>query len=230
MPPFKRWFPVSHDINADAEVWAMRHQIGEKSLSIWLEFLSIADRNDGCIPGDLQELVRSVSGKCQAAQRTVRAVYDFALSRLWLSCEPTLKVSNFSKYHRTRVPNKAPSEPSEPILTKPKPPISPKGVPAIDFRFEKLWSVYPKKVGKQSAYRAWVKEAKHSTDTEAAIYAALKWQVLSPAWIKDGAQFIPHLSTYLNQRRWLDEPEQVVQITERTKEDWLAIMKGEKLR
>ncbi len=32
MPRIKRWFPVSHDINADAEVWAMRKQIGEKKL------------------------------------------------------------------------------------------------------------------------------------------------------------------------------------------------------
>jgi hypothetical protein len=59
MPQIKRWFPVSHDINADPEVWAMRRQIGEKSLSIWLEMLSIADRNDSRLVGDYEQLVRA---------------------------------------------------------------------------------------------------------------------------------------------------------------------------
>jgi len=47
MPRIRRWFPVSQDINSDPEVWIMRESIGEKALSIWLEFLSIADRNEG---------------------------------------------------------------------------------------------------------------------------------------------------------------------------------------
>jgi len=80
----RRWFPVSHDINSDPEVWAMRKQIGEKSLSVWLEFLSIADRNAGQLPGDLDELIKSVGGNCQAKSATVKAVYEFALNRLWV--------------------------------------------------------------------------------------------------------------------------------------------------
>src|SRR3990167_979055 len=123
MPRIKRWFPVSQDINADPEVWAMRHQIGEKSLSIWLEFLSIADRNQGELPGDSEELLRLVSGRCQAAVRTVRAVYQFALSRMWLTSDLPLKVTKWGKYHVSRGDKKntttslpsEPSEPSEPI-------------------------------------------------------------------------------------------------------------------
>ncbi len=118
MPRIKRWFPVSHDINADPEVWAMRREIGEKSLSIWLEFLSIADRNDGELPGDLNELIRLVAGRCQATVRTVSAVYQFSVSRLWLHCEPTLRVSKWLKYHKPREPIKIPSEPSEPSEPK----------------------------------------------------------------------------------------------------------------
>lgn len=109
MPRIIRWFPVSHDINADAEVWAMRKQIGEKALSVWLEILSIADRNDSLLSGDYQELVRSIAGRCQATTRTVIAVFDFALSRLWLDSQPTLRVAKHWKYHRLQEQNKTPT-------------------------------------------------------------------------------------------------------------------------
>ena len=122
MPRIKRWFPVSHDINRDPEIWAMRREIGEKSLSVWLEFLSIADRNDGDIPGDLKELMRSMAGTCQATVSTVSAVYQFAISRLWLDSQPTLRVAKYSKYHRTQEHKQVPSEPdpTEPDLYKNK--------------------------------------------------------------------------------------------------------------
>ena len=102
MPRIRRWHPVSHDLNADAEVWAMRHQIGEKSLSVWLEILSISDRNDGGLPGDYEELMRSIAARCQATRRTVSAVFDFAKSRLWIVSDPTLRVRNYGKYHPSR--------------------------------------------------------------------------------------------------------------------------------
>ena len=124
MPRIKRWFPVSHDFNADPELWAMRHQIGEKSLSIWFEILSIADRNEGELPGDYEELVRSVSGKCQSSVSRVSLVCDFAKTRLWLVSDPTLRVRNYLKYHRTREPNEIPrgnKRGSPPILTRPDP-------------------------------------------------------------------------------------------------------------
>src|SRR6266481_1643138 len=109
MPRIRRWFAVSDDINADPEVWEMCHQIGEKALRIWLEFLSIAGRNGGELPGDSEELIRLVAGRCQATKRTVSAVYHFALSRLWLSCESTLRVTKWAKYNKRREPNEAPS-------------------------------------------------------------------------------------------------------------------------
>src|SRR3990167_1383061 len=127
MPRIKRWFPVSHDINSDPEVCTMRREIGEKSLSIWLEMLSISARNESELPGDYQALVRSIAGKCQATVRTVSAVFEFAKTRLWIKYEPTLRTANHWKYHVSRdairIPHgkhtaSLPSEPSEPILSK----------------------------------------------------------------------------------------------------------------
>lgn len=81
--------------------------------------------------------------------------------------------------------------------------------------FEEVWKAYPRKVGKGAARKAW---AKLSADAELLqkILAALAWQRQQPQWLKDGGAFIPHLSTYLNQERWLDEPTQIPHLTKRT--------------
>lgn len=68
--------------------------------------------------------------------------------------------------------------------------------------FMRLWGVYPRKDGKGAAFRAW----KAQRPPEAAVVAALGWQRKSDQWTKDGGRFIPHLATYLNGRRWQDEP------------------------
>jgi hypothetical protein len=40
--------------------------------------------------------------------------------------------------------------------------------------------------------------------------AALAWQTQQPQWTKQEGEFIPHLATWLNQRRFEDEPFEVV--------------------
>lgn len=108
MPRIKRWFPVNHNINRDPEVWEMRRQIGEKSLSIWLEFLSIADQHEGEVPGAYELLVRSIAGTCQATVRTVSAVYQYAISKVWMKSEPTLHIVKYWNYHKPREPKETP--------------------------------------------------------------------------------------------------------------------------
>lgn len=69
-------------------------------------------------------------------------------------------------------------------------------------RFEDFWKVYPNKVKKGAAKTAWragkldgiadriIDDVNKRCDTE---------------WTGDGAQFVPHPTTYLHQRRWEDE-------------------------
>ena len=70
--------------------------------------------------------------------------------------------------------------------------------------FTSFWSMYPRKVGKGAAYRAW-KKILCQAETLQLIESALKWQKESDQWTKDNGQFIPHPSTWLNQGRWDDE-------------------------
>jgi hypothetical protein len=73
--------------------------------------------------------------------------------------------------------------------------------PARDVGFEEFWSLYPRHVGKQAALRAW---RKLHPPLEA-IRTALAWQREQPRWREDPT-YIPHPATYLNGRRWEDEP------------------------
>lgn len=73
-----------------------------------------------------------------------------------------------------------------------------------DDGFAEFWKAYPRKVGKGAAQKAWGK-IKSKADTLQAILKAIAWQRTADQWTKDGGQFIPHPSTWLNEQRWLDE-------------------------
>lgn len=68
--------------------------------------------------------------------------------------------------------------------------------------FETFWNCYPRKIGKKAARKAWQK----ATDKPclAALLEALDQQKRSEQWLKEGGQFIPHPTTWLNQGRWDD--------------------------
>ena len=69
--------------------------------------------------------------------------------------------------------------------------------------FQRFWDLYPRHESKQSAITAWDK-LKPSNDTIKEMSAALRRQVESEQWQRGIG--IPYGSTYLNQRRWEDEP------------------------
>lgn len=73
-------------------------------------------------------------------------------------------------------------------------------LPSSDFNA--FWQAYPRKVGKAGARQAWDKHA----PILARVLTALEWQTQQPGWTKDGGQFIPHPTTWLNRAGWDDEP------------------------
>lgn len=128
MPRIKRWFPVSHDINRDPEIVQLCRKFGLTGLRCWLEILSIADRNDGVLPGRWDDYPRILAGAIQSQSKHVRPVCDWlSLSgvtpghspvRPWVTVgsQGGSIVTNYWKYHRTEERNPVPSEPD---LTRP---------------------------------------------------------------------------------------------------------------
>jgi len=84
-------------------------------------------------------------------------------------------------------------------------PCSPSASESADDGFATFWAQYPKKVAKPQALKAW-KKIKPAGQLLAELMAALEKQNTNADWQKDGGQFIPHPATWLNGRRWEDEP------------------------
>jgi len=76
---------------------------------------------------------------------------------------------------------------------------------AVAADFESWWEMYPRKVGKAAAAKAYAK-ARKTTDAEAIAHGLAN---AVQVWKATGteAQFIPHASTWLNAGRWADEVE-----------------------
>ena len=68
--------------------------------------------------------------------------------------------------------------------------------------FDSFWKIYPKKIGKEAARKSWLK---NKPDINL-VTNAIKWQEESSQWKKG---YIPNPATYINQHRWLDEPEEL---------------------
>lgn len=70
-----------------------------------------------------------------------------------------------------------------------------------DEDFEAFWKEYPRKESKAQARKSFAK-VNVSIDE---LLQALETQKQSDQWRRDGGQYIPYASTWLNQRRWEDE-------------------------
>lgn len=71
-------------------------------------------------------------------------------------------------------------------------------------RFDRFWSAYPRKVGKVKARKIF--ERQNPDDALLAVMlSAIVLQAKSAQWQRDGGQYIPHPTTWLNEGRWQDE-------------------------
>ena len=67
-----------------------------------------------------------------------------------------------------------------------------------------FWERYPRKVGRPAAKKAWAGVRPQNQETVEAMNEGLgRWQGF---WAKKDKEFIPHPATWLNQRRWEDQP------------------------
>ena len=71
-----------------------------------------------------------------------------------------------------------------------------------ELAFEQLWNIYPKKVAKKDAEKAFkkIKPREHGD-----IITGLERLAHSHEWTKENGRYIPYLATFLNGRRWTDE-------------------------
>lgn len=83
--------------------------------------------------------------------------------------------------------------------------------------FDVFWKAYPRKVGKGAAEKSWLR-LKPTEELRTVILKAIEIHKSSNGWTKDNGDYIPHPSTWLNQRRWEDEVEGIKDLVEKRKE------------
>lgn len=73
--------------------------------------------------------------------------------------------------------------------------------PAAEPVFTDFWTLYPKRVARFDAEKAWKKLT--AVQRVEALTALCSWRSV---WIAEGrGQFVPHAATWLNGQRWEDE-------------------------
>jgi len=70
-----------------------------------------------------------------------------------------------------------------------------------DGDFGEFWIAYPKKKGKGAAQKAWAK----LKPPLAAALKAIRAEMRTDQWMREGGRFIPYPSKWLNEARWEDE-------------------------
>ena len=90
--------------------------------------------------------------------------------------------------------------------------------PNLDADFAAWWSLYPRKVGKGAAQKAYRSARKKATAQ--ALTAAIDAQ--GPLLMARGSQYCPHPATWLNGERWRDNPADL-QTTDSRQIDWAAL-------
>ena len=88
--------------------------------------------------------------------------------------------------------------------------------------FLNFWKVYPRKVCKGAAFKAW-RKANGKPPVENLI-AIVECHKQTDQWQNNNGQFIPYPATWLNQRRWEDEIEyaSAAGIPESDRDKWLS--------
>lgn len=89
----------------------------------------------------------------------------------------------------------------------------------LDLLFERFWKAYPprsgKRRGKAQAQKAW-RRLKPDLATSRRMAAALEEDKRSDEWQRENGRYIPMASTWLNGRRWEDEPVEPEQPADKT--------------
>jgi uncharacterized protein YdaU (DUF1376 family) len=169
--------PIEKDLNKIHRYLQIKTEEEKNALTNVLQDFFMETEN-GYVHKRCDDTIQEYQKKSEVASKAAKARWDKESMRT----------------HTGRIPDAMQTNNHKPITINHK--------PDYDIQFDAFWIMYPKKVGKEAARKAWLK---NKPDIDAVI-KAIQWQEVSSQWKKG---YIPNPSTYINQHRWLDEPEEV---------------------
>ena len=219
-----KWFRLWVDILDDHKI----NQLTDYEFRAFIYLLACASEEDA-INGRLTRTLPAINRRCRRRQDHFnRAVETFQkLGLITIDDNGYVTITKWNKRqfqsdksyervkkHREQQPvrnvsvtvNETPPDTDTDTDTD-KPPIVPqKRGTTYTVEFLTFWKAYPKKIGKDAAWKKW-KQLNGTRPALAALVSAIEKQAQSDQWQKEGGQYIPHPATWLNQGRWADEVE-----------------------
>ena len=215
MTSMTRWFRLYDDVLNDPKV----QRLSGDSFKFWINVLCIASKHGGVLPSveDMAFALRVSTDVCTSLIDELKTcgLIDGSKrltphgweKRQFKSDTSTDRVKRFRERSRNvteTVSETAPdtyTETETETEIKKENPKEKKSRSASSAEFDRFWVVYPRKVNKGLAMRAWEKAA--SKAAPALIIAAVEAWKLSKDFPEPA--FIPHPSSWLNGERWSDE-------------------------
>lgn len=123
-------------------------------------------------------------------------------------------IKNFNKFQRVEKPSlsKYPAYPMTPVgggeysgSPPAKVKLSKEKLREVNEMFDRVWEVYPKKVGKKDAFRAFEKLNPTEQITQNVI-SAIESAKETPQWTDNDGRYIPYPATFLNRESFEDAP------------------------
>jgi len=210
-----RWFRLYDDVLNDPKVQKLNGEL----FKLWINVLCIASKHGGVLPSldDLSFELRLPTLVCKTEIDMLKAAGlidgDKKLKphgwekRQYKSDTSTDRVKRFRERSRNVTETVSETAPDTDTETdtetdtkqnKRNPIVPLKSRSASSAEFDAFWSVYPKRIGRGLAEKAWKKALTFAPASEITSVAR------SYPWNSD-PQFIPHPATWLNQRRWQDD-------------------------
>lgn len=194
---YKRYGPISHDINGDADVWEFTEKFGERSFRTIVEVWMIIDRTEnhwrltGDWSGNLSRKVRqSVANVRRQIEHMIATGWLIVVERAADNSPLVLAAARYADYHRkrgakkhnngTNSPPKGDTFGSAPILSDPiphssneectglTPALSKNSIPEWETSVVDLMAFDPRRFERLDAFVGWAKGQKYR-DAEIAL-------------------------------------------------------------
>jgi len=206
-----RWFRLYDDVLNDPKV----QRLSGESFKFWINMLCIASKNGGVLPSieDMAFALRVSNDVCTSLidelktcgliDGSKRLVPHGWEKRQYKSDTSTDRVKRFRERSRNVTETVSETAPDTDTETDTETDKNQKKIPkkrdrsAGSAEFENFWLVYPRKINRAVALKAFEK-ATRKTEADLIITAVRGYK------FADDEQFIPHPATWLNQERWID--------------------------
>lgn len=199
------WIRLHKSLLDDYEFHSMSPDARAILPMIWLLASEDLDPLSGHVKCDYKKIAFRLRINIETVTKAIQEIATAGFIELNQSCIET--VTEFRNYvtPETETERETETEAYKPETDKPEKEVK-KPLSEYSDDFLSFWSAYPEKSGKGDAWKSWQK----LKPPVGLVLTALLWQVKSKKWVEG---FIPNPSTYLNQRRWEDEPADVASIS-----------------